>query len=455
MSTSTELWRKWEGRVVDEKFPLRQWLGGSDHSAVFLTERTGREPQKAAIKLIPAEALYREELGQQSLNGDLQLSRWAVAAKLSHPHLIRLFECGRCQIDGTRFLYVVMEYTDENLAEILPSRPLSAHEASEMLRPTAEALAYLHQAGFAHGGLKPSNIMAADNQLKISADGLGKIGERGDTCHSAYDAPEAATTGLSPAADIWSLGLTLIAVLTQNAPKSESKDPGAVAVPERLPQPFREIARRCMDVDPQRRCTVGSILRQLQAPAAQVPAPVAAKAIEAPTPRKHSKRWILVPVIAVVLLVSALVVSEFLVHQPQLPAAKTPTASIIPPGVPPTQSRAPFSERTKTPQEKRAALPGSVLQPIQPDISRSAQKTIEGRLRVKVQVSVDASGNVLQTKLVSPGPSKYFANRALAAARRWKFNPPQVDGQAAASEWMLLFQFRRASTETFPSEIRP
>jgi hypothetical protein len=116
MSTPIELWKNWEGRIVDDKFPLRQWLGGSDHSAVFLTERSGKDPQKAAIKLIPADAL----------DEDAQLSRWADAAKLSHPHLIRLFESGRYQLEDTPLLYVVMEYAEENLGEILPLRPLSA-----------------------------------------------------------------------------------------------------------------------------------------------------------------------------------------------------------------------------------------------------------------------------------------------------------------------------------------
>src|ERR1700693_5262913 len=167
MSTPTELWKSWEGRVVDEKFPLRQWLGSSDHSAVFLTQRSGAGSQKAAIKLIRAEGSDQ----------DAQLSRWAGAARLSHLHLIRLFECGRAAIDGTRLLYIVMEYAEENLAEILPLRPLAAEEAHEMLRPTAGTLAYLHQSGLAHGRIRPSNIMAVDNQLKISADGLGKIGE--------------------------------------------------------------------------------------------------------------------------------------------------------------------------------------------------------------------------------------------------------------------------------------
>src|ERR1700740_3330278 len=133
ISTPIEFWKKWEGRIVDGRFLLRQWLGGSDHSAVFLTERDGKEPRKAAIKIVPAENTGRE-------NGEAadQISRWTDTEKLSHPHLIRLFASGRCQLDDMRLLYVVTEYAEENLGEILPLRPLSADEASQMLLPTAE-----------------------------------------------------------------------------------------------------------------------------------------------------------------------------------------------------------------------------------------------------------------------------------------------------------------------------
>ena len=65
--SSAEVWKTWEGRVIDGKFPLRQWLSGSDHSAVFLTERPGQLSQKFALKLIPADAG----------DADRQLARWA------------------------------------------------------------------------------------------------------------------------------------------------------------------------------------------------------------------------------------------------------------------------------------------------------------------------------------------------------------------------------------------
>ena len=70
--SKVESWKSWEGRVVDGKFPLRQWLGGSDHSAVFLTDLPGQASQKAAIKLIETDAG----------TADRGLSRLRSAAKL-------------------------------------------------------------------------------------------------------------------------------------------------------------------------------------------------------------------------------------------------------------------------------------------------------------------------------------------------------------------------------------
>ena len=52
----SEAWKRWEGRTVDGRFPLQRYLGGSGHSAVFLTvtQPSGSDSEKAAIKLIAA-----------------------------------------------------------------------------------------------------------------------------------------------------------------------------------------------------------------------------------------------------------------------------------------------------------------------------------------------------------------------------------------------------------------
>jgi TonB family protein len=454
MGNSTEFGKNWEGRVVDEKFPLRQWLGGSDHTAVFLTERAGAAPQKAVIKLIRAgRASGSGSDSDSESNEDAQLSRWTAAAKLSHPHLIRLFESGRFAIDGARLLYVVMEFAEENLAEILPLRALSPAEVSEMLRPTAEALAYLHDSGFAHGSIRPSNIMAVADQVKISTDSLRKIGERDSREPTPYDAPEVATTGVSPAADMWSLGATLVAIMTQQEMRIDSQG-GWARIPYKIPQPFYGIAQLCLRFDPRERCTAGDILSQSQKQTFQTQPPVDAKAVEQHVSQRRPKQWIVIAVVVAALLLVAWVGKNFMAHPPSVPAAESHSASSTAPAeTSAAQPPAPFSEDKKPAQT--GTVRGSVLQQVQPDVSRSAQNTIDGHIKVIIHVSVDASGNVSQAKFVSAGPSKYFSERALEAARRWKFNPPQIDGQPAASEWTLRFQFGRAGTQVFPAENKP
>src|SRR5579863_2521280 len=154
-----EAWKEWEGQVADGQFHLRQYLGGSERGPVFATEFG---EQKAAIKLIPADAK----------NAEAQLARWALAANLNHPHLLRMLQTGRCQVGGARMVYAVMERADEDLSQIIPQRALSPAEAREMLRPVLEALAYLHGKGMVHGHVKPANIMAVGEELKISSDGI-------------------------------------------------------------------------------------------------------------------------------------------------------------------------------------------------------------------------------------------------------------------------------------------
>src|SRR5579872_6144507 len=105
-------WKQYEGQIVGEAFPLRQYLGGAGESAVFLTDHAQK---KAAIKLVT--------IG--STNAEGQLLRWSEAAKVAHPNLLQIYTSGRSQIGGVEFLFVVMEYAEENLSEVLPHRPLT------------------------------------------------------------------------------------------------------------------------------------------------------------------------------------------------------------------------------------------------------------------------------------------------------------------------------------------
>src|SRR5258708_40009606 len=96
----------------------------ADDAVVYVPKLAGFPPQKAAIKFTPAGTA-----------ADLQLSLWRRAMQLAHPNLLRIFDSGRCRLSNTDRLYVVMEYAEEDLSQILPQRPLTASEAREMLEP--------------------------------------------------------------------------------------------------------------------------------------------------------------------------------------------------------------------------------------------------------------------------------------------------------------------------------
>src|SRR5260370_27452082 len=154
----SETWKGWEGSTVDGRFQLQSYLGCSDHSAVFLAEGGADDSGKAAIKLVAADPAGA---------GD-QLLQWEAAGELTHPNLIRMFSRGRCELEGTELLYVVMEYAEENLSQILPDRALTAEEARAMLPPILLALQCGHDKGFVHGHIHPSDALAVGEPAKLT-----------------------------------------------------------------------------------------------------------------------------------------------------------------------------------------------------------------------------------------------------------------------------------------------
>lgn len=456
--SSPEEWKKWEGRV-DGKFPLRHWLGGSEHSAVFLTERPGHPDERVAIKLIAADA-----------DADNQLSRWRAAAQLSHPHLMRIYEAGRCRLDGNPLLYFVMEYAEEDLSQILPHRPLAAAEVTDLLPPVLDSLSYLHGKGFVHGRIKPSNVHALGEQLKLSADQIVSFAELNPALkrRDVYDAPETAAGVVSPAGDVWSIGVTLIAALTQNVAFEGETLRGDPDPPETVPPPFRGIARECLHLDPRRRCSITEIQARLQPAARSVPAEP-----EAPLPpQRSSKRGpIAAAMLAAVVLVSLIVYfsreksapspTSATTEQQAAQAAPQPSTHTAPqtvapqpaPQTAPAAASKPGAAQPVAPPRKAVASGGEVVHQVLPDVSKSAQNTITGTVKVGVRIEVDPSGKVTTAKLTSPGPSKYFAGLALKAAQRWEFAAPVVDGKPTASTWTIQFRFKRTSTQAVPQRV--
>lgn len=467
-----EAWEQWHGEIVDGQYRLRQFLGGSDHSAVFLAERTS-SGQRVAVKFIPAHPATATD----------DLARFERAAKLSHPNLLKVLASGRCQLGTSSFLYVVNELADESLSQIVPQRALTAKEAGEVLRSVLGALTYLHKKGYAHGHIVPANILATGDQIKLSSDTIAAAGPPvnpgADTV--ADDLPEAQRAGVSKSADVWSLGATLVEVLTQRRTAWEETAHGEPLLREKLPEPFHEIARRTLHRNPLRRPSVDEIEKLLTPAAVKAPQPAAAH-----RPAAGSRRGVLIAVVAAVALVAivgwtklssrshqpsqtAAVVPGSKIETPQgkLPAApervaQEPTHPVVPAQsandqtprtLPdPHPETAPVSAQPRsvapppTTPAQGGTSPGSVAHQVLPTVPKSARNTITGRVRVAVKVSVDAQGNVKDVTFDSPGPSKYFARLASDASRQWKFTPPRVDGQSVASEWLLRYGFGRTDT---------
>jgi TonB family protein len=539
----TNAWKQQEGQIVDGRYRLVLYLGGSDHSAVFLTELPSTH-ERAAIKLI----------GSDPAETDSQLSRLRRAAKLSHPHLARILEIGQAQIGSARVVYLVTDYAEEDLSLILPDRALSPEEVREMLPLIIDTLQYLHSHGFVHARMKPSNIQAVNDQLKLSIDGVCAPHERGSSGEkpSPYDPPEFAPTGPSPAGDVWSLGMTIVEVLTQRLPIWEWTGHADPPAPRTLPPPFLEIVRNCLRRDPAMRCTLREISENLEPQPVQQPesarlasintaptlkttsyGPASSQPERAPAmnplPQKSNSRFIVQAAAFVLALAAVIAIPRYFRHSaksteseplsasaaapdavkanaPKIEAASQPVAQPVsqpaaqpmskptirpaaqptpqpasdkpepapkpaahvssprksPPGPEPFAAKKPAAPAPASPSPhpavtSPASIParGQVAHKAMPDVSQKALETIRGKVRVSVKVNVDASGKVTDAAFEAPGPSKYFADAAIQAAKNWTFAPPNSNGEKVPSEWLLRFEFAPAGTETFSAELNP
>jgi outer membrane biosynthesis protein TonB len=276
----TEVWTRWQGQVINTTFPLGRCVGSSDHSGVFLTRSTARGPADVAIKLVPTNRALAE----------LLLPRWKRAAGLAHPHLLPLLQWGGCQLEGLPYLYALIEYADQTLAQLLTRRAMTDDEARELLPPALEALAFLHDQDLVQGQLKPGNILVVGDQVKLASDTVRRFREGAISTHAPtpYDPPEARQGSTSPAGDIWALGVTLFEALTRRLPSGLGAPGEAPMLPADFSPVFRDIVARCLSPDPQDRPSVAELAAFARgesaepAPATTIDIPVLA--LPEPTP---------------------------------------------------------------------------------------------------------------------------------------------------------------------------
>jgi outer membrane biosynthesis protein TonB len=472
-----EAWTRWQGHVINGAFPLGRYLGSSDHSGVFLTESAARSPSIVAIKLVPTNRALAEA----------QLPRWKRAAALTHPHLLRLWELGGCQLDGLPYLYTVMEYADQTLAQLLQHRALTETEAREMLPPILDALAFLHSRNLVQGQLKPTNILVVGDQLKLASDTIRRLSEGAMSGNAplAYDPPEAQGESSSPAGDVWALGISLFEALTRRAPSALGESGReAVALPADFPLAFRDIVTQCLSPSPLDRPSVTELVdfargqSPTSAPAAPIqpatlappvalappepvtPEPAAAQGALAqvareaarpapPTAQSPKPRGLLTVMLAAVAI---LVLGWTAVHVfrgsrttvAHPPAVPTPGGSRRAAVATAAKAAAPVATvPTATPDQSDVAASSAPLHEAIPDVPAGARRTIRGHIKVWVRVIVNPDGSVFAAVVDRGGPSRYFRRVAIEAAKAWVFPP-----LATPSQRLMQIQFDFSRLET-------
>lgn len=252
----------WEGLTVDGRFPLLEWLGGWADRCVFLTVR--QSTHTANIKLIQVSGA----------EADACVARWEAAKALPHPCLVEMMETGRYRLNDTDVAYVVTEKADTFLSGIVPRKAINTSELQEILLPVVDALAFVHEKGFVHGSVKPSSIELINQEWKLSSDEMARAGEplKLNREFDTYDAPELNTGAITPAADMWSLGMIIVEACSQRTPVWDRNMPGDLGVPDWLPQPFQEIARECIRWDPATRISTAKVKELLTRTAVHAPA---------------------------------------------------------------------------------------------------------------------------------------------------------------------------------------
>jgi len=221
------------GDVVAGHYVIEELIDEGGMAVVYraTNSATGRA---CAIKVLHAQ------LGDRSEFVELFAKEAKVSSVIGDSaHIVQVYDAG---IDPERGIpFIVMELLEgETLERVLERGPLAPELARTLLLQLASALDHAHEAGVVHRDLKPSNLFITadrdgDPRLKVMDFGIAKVLE-GEAVRTAthigtpaYNAPEqmGSTTrklaakqgitiasGVSPATDVWALGLIVYEMFT-------------------------------------------------------------------------------------------------------------------------------------------------------------------------------------------------------------------------------------------------
>lgn len=266
-----------ETQLLGERYRLVERLGAGGMSVVWrgYDEVLGRQ---VAIKVLAprlaADRAFRHRIRLEA----------KAAARLCHPHITNVYDYGE-SVDGNATLpYVVMELVDgETLAgRLARGGPLPWREAVIVCAEVAAALATAHSRGIVHRDVTPGNVMLTHGGAKVLDFGISAlIGERdadpdGSVLGTpAYLAPERLDGGqVSPATDVYALGLILYRSLTGRLPWAASTktemlrahlyhDPAPLPPVPGLPEEIGQLTAACLAKSPVDRPSSAEVARTL------------------------------------------------------------------------------------------------------------------------------------------------------------------------------------------------
>lgn len=204
------------GRVIGERYRVEQVVARGGMATVYLALDIRLE-RKVALKII------HPHLASDNSFRDKFIREARIAAKLSHPNLVNVFDQGE---DG-ELAFMAMEYVSGiTLRDALKDfGALDGKRALDLFEPMLSGLAAAHRAGILHRDLKPENVLLADDgRIKLGDFGLARDIDNHTSTGSlvgtvAYLSPELVMRGTADArSDVYAAGIMLFEMLAGRQP---------------------------------------------------------------------------------------------------------------------------------------------------------------------------------------------------------------------------------------------